>query len=267
MKQTVLVTGATSGIGQLLAVRLHERGMRVIGTSRDPKAHQHKVPFELLALDIADDASIATFGQRLFAKIERLDVLVNNAGSLITGLAEETPVSLGRQQLETNFWGAVKVTNELLPYFRKQKSGKIITMGSMLGLAGLPGVAYYAASKHALEGYFKSLRFELAQFNINVSVVEPMSFKTRIGDNAIAASSPIGDYDQFRRKVDIYRQGEFDKAPTPEPVLRTVLGIVEEKYPKFGYPVGKGTGVILALQQFAYRTLEKSILKRVHAAA
>jgi NAD(P)-dependent dehydrogenase (short-subunit alcohol dehydrogenase family) len=150
---------------------------------------------------------------------------------------------------------------------RKQRHGKIITLGSMLGLLGLPGVAYYAASKHALEGYFKSLRFELAQFNIKVSMVEPMSFKTGIGTNAVAASKAIGDYDRFRHKVDVYRQGTFDKAPAPEPVLRTVLRILQEKEPEFSYPVGRGTAFILALQKFAYRAFERSILKRVEAAA
>ncbi len=96
-------------------------------------------------------------------------------------------IELGRQQLETNFWGTVKLTNELLPYFRKKRFGKIITVGSIVGLISLPGVAYYAASKHALEGYFKALRFELNQFNIKVSMVEPMGFKTNIGTSAVAA--------------------------------------------------------------------------------
>ncbi len=267
MEQTVLVTGASSGIGRLLATRLHESGYRVIGTSRDPEAHRSSVPYELLRLDVTDDASIGAFGELLFGRIERLDVLINNAGGLVTGLAEETPVQLGRQQLETNFWGAVKLTNALLPYLRKQRQGRIITLGSMLGLLGLPGVAYYAASKHALEGYFKSLRYELAQFKIKVSMVQPMSFKTGIGTNAVAASETIGDYELFRRKVDVYRQAEFDKAPVPDAVLRTVLRILREKEPEFSYPVGKGTTLLLALQKFAYNVLERSVLKRVDAAA
>ncbi len=267
MKQTVLVTGASSGIGRLLATRLHEGGYHVIGTSRDPEKHRSRVPYELLPLDVTNDASIGAFGKLLFGRIQRLDVLINNAGDLITGLAEETSVKLGRQQLETNFWGAVKLTNELLPYLRKQRHGRIVTLGSMLGMVGLPGVAYYAASKHALEGYFKSLRFELAQFNIKVSMVEPMSFKTSIGANAVAANTTIGDYDLFRKKVDAYRQDTFDKAPDPEPVLRTVLRILQQKDPVFSHPVGKGTGLILTLQKFAYRVLEKNVLKQVESAA
>jgi len=168
--------------------------------------------------------------------------------------------------LETNFWGTVKLTNELLPYFRKQKQGKIITIGSIVGLIGLPNVAYYSASKHALEGYFKSLRFELNQFNIKVSMVEPMGFKTNIGENAVESKGEINDYDKFRQKINAFRKQQFEKAPGPEPVVNTVLKIVKEKNPKFSYPVGKGSSIAPILQKFAYGVFENSILKDVNAA-
>lgn len=266
MKKTILITGASSGFGLMLANALHQSGFDVIGTSREPEKHQAKVPFKLMALDISDDNSIESFGKQLFSQIQQLDVLINNAGYLVTGLAEETSVELGKQQFETNFWGTVKLTNELLPYFRKQQQGKIITVGSMLGLLGLPNVAYYTASKHALEGYFKSLRFELNQFNIRVSMVEPMTFKTSIGENAIASEGNINDYDIFRQKINAYTRKEFEKAPGPEPVVSTLLKIVKEKNPKFNYPVGKGSLIALTLQRFAYSTFENSILKGVNAA-
>jgi len=265
MKQTILVTGASSGFGLLIANKLHESGHNVIGTSRNPDKYKAKLPFTLLALDIADDYSIASFARQLFGQINQLDVLINNAGYLVTGLAEETSVELGRLQLETNFWGTVKLTNELLPYFRKQKQGKIITIGSILGLIGLPNVAYYSASKHALEGYFKSLRFELNQFNIKVSMIEPMGFKTSIGENAVISNGKISDYDIFRQKIAAFAKNEFDKAAGPEPVVNTVLKIVHEEAPKFSSPVGKGSSVILTLQRFAYSVFENSILKRVNS--
>jgi short-subunit dehydrogenase len=266
MKQTILVTGASSGIGLLIANELHESGYQVIGTSRQPEKYQGKLPFKLLPLDISDDNSIKSFGQQLFSQIQQLDVLINNAGYLVTGLAEETSVELGKQQFETNFWGTVKLTNELLPYFRKQRHGKIITIGSIVGLIGLPSAAYYSASKHALEGYFKSLRFELNQFNIKVSMVEPMGFKTNIGENAVESNGEINDYDMFRQKINAFRKQQFEKAPGPEPVVNTVLKIVKEKNPKFSHPVGKGSSIALTLQKFAYSVFENSILKDVYAA-
>lgn len=264
MKQTILVTGASSGFGLLIANKLHESGYNVIGTSRNPEKYQGKFPFKLLALDIADDNSIESFNKRLFSQISQLDVLINNAGFLVTGLAEETSIELGRQQLETNFWGTVKLTNALLPSFRKRKHGKIITIGSIIGLISLPNVAYYSASKHALEGYFKALRFELNQFNIKVSMVEPMGFKTNIGDNAVISKGTINDYDIFRKKITAYTKQEFDNAAEPEPVVNTVIKIVEEKNPKYSYPVGKGASIALTLQRFAYGVFENSVLKGVN---
>lgn len=266
MSKTILVTGASSGFGLLIATKLHESGYKVIGTSRNPEKQQSEVPFKLMALDLADDGSVVSFTKQLFGQIQQLDVLINNAGYLLTGLAEETPVELGKQQFETNFWGTVKLTNALLPYFRKQKQGKIITVGSLLGLLSLPNVAYYAASKHALEGYFKSLRFELNQFNIQVSMIEPATFKTNIGNSATTATGNIHDYDLFRQKISAYTKQEFEKAPSPEPVIDTVLKVVQEKAPKFSYPVGKGHSLFLTMQRFAYKTFENAILKKVYTA-
>src|SRR5215203_1058567 len=226
MSQTILVTGASSGFGLLIANKLHRNGFHVIGTSRNPEKHQTKVPFKLLSLDIADDNSIESFATQLFAEVNQLDVLINNAGYLVTGLAEETSIELGKQQLETNFWGTVKLTNELLPYFRKQKHGKIITIGSIIGLIGLPNVAYYSASKHALEGYFKSLRFELNEFNIKVSMVEPMGFKTNIITSSVVAEGKIDDYAAYRKKIEGFAKDVFDNAPEPTPVIDTIVKLV-----------------------------------------
>lgn len=263
MKQTILVTGASSGIGLLIANKLHENGFTVIGTSRNPEKHKSILPFQLLELDISSETSIKSFSERLFKQIDNLDVLINNAGYLVTGLAEETPIELGRQQFETNFWGTVNLTNQILPYFRKQRQGKIITVGSFLGLIGLPNVAYYSASKHSLEGYFKVLRFELSGFNIKVSMVEPLAFKTNIGNSAVPSEIKINDYDLFRKQSAAFSKELFDKAPSPEPVVDTVIKIIDQKDPKFNFPVGKGASFILTMQHYAYKAFENSILKQI----
>lgn len=262
MKQTILITGASSGFGLIVATKLHESGYHVIGTSRNPG--KIKVPFKMLALDIADDNSIKYFGIELFKHISTLDVLINNAGYYLSGLAEETSIVQGKQQFDSNFWGTVKLTNELLPYFRKQKSGKIITVGSIMGLLNFPNAAYYGASKHALEGYFKSLRFELNEFNIKVAMVEPMAFKTNITNSAITAEKKINDYDDYRNKVEAFAKDLFDKAPEPTPVINTLLKLVEDKNPTFNHPVGKGASLFWAIQHFAYKTFENSIIKNIN---
>lgn len=267
MKKTVLITGASSGFGLLLANNLHKQGFNVIGTSREPEKYAGKVAFKLLRLNVDDDNSIRAFTDELFQHIKRLDVLVNNAGYMVTGIAEETSIELGRQQFETNFWGTVKVTNALLPHFRAQKSGQIITVSSIVGLIGPPNLSYYAASKHAVQGFFKSLRFELDQFNIKVSMVEPVWFKTNLGKNSVSASNgSIADYNTYRKQVNAATQKGMDEAEAPDAVINTISCLINSKQPKFSNPVGKMTGMILFLQSYAPKMFEGSILKSVATA-
>ncbi|WP_295795948.1 SDR family oxidoreductase [Mucilaginibacter sp.] len=261
MKKTILITGASSGFGLLLANNLHKKGFNVIGTSREPQKYAGKVPFKLLALDIADPNSISTFQKELSQVASKIDVLVNNAGYMLMGLAEETPVELGRKQFETNFWGTVNITNALLPIFRKQRSGQIITISSIVGLIGPPGLSYYTASKHALEGYFKSLRFELKQFNVNVSMIEPLWFKTGLGEHSEGAKGNISDYDTFRNKVNTNAQKSMEAAPGPEAVVAAMEKLIATKEPKMLNPVGKMSGMIVFLQNYAPKMYEGSIMK------
>jgi short-subunit dehydrogenase len=264
MKQNILVTGASSGFGLLVASELHKQGYNVIGTSRTPEKNQLQLPFKMLALDITDDKSIQSFGKKLFAQIDHLDVLINNAGFYLSGLAEETSIEQGKQQLETNFWGTVKLTNELLPYFRNQRFGKIITVGSIMGLISLPGGAYYAASKHALEGYFRALRFELNEFNIRVSMVEPVGFKTNIVSNSKVAENRINDYDEYRKTLEDYTKDLFTKSEEATPVIKTLLKLVENESPNFNNSVGKGSKLLPAIQYFSFKTFENSVIKSIN---
>ncbi|WP_269236839.1 SDR family NAD(P)-dependent oxidoreductase [Flavobacterium flavigenum] len=264
MKPTILITGASSGFGLLIANQLHQTGFNVIGTSRNPEKYAATVPFKMIALDLDSEQSIRTFSERLFQQISKLDVLINNAGFYVSGIAEETPIELGRQQLETNFWGTIKVTNAILPHFRKQKSGKIITVTSIIGLVSFPNTAYYAASKHALEGYFKSLRYELNEFNIEVAMIEPAAFKTNVITNSTAAVNKIPDYNALRKKIQKFSDELLNKAEDPILVAEKVIKVIQTKQPKFRNIVGKGTTMLINMQHFAYGILEKSILKQLN---
>ncbi len=267
MKKAVLITGASSGFGLMLANHLHQQGFDVIGTSRTPEKCAGKVPFKLLRLNIDEDGSIEAFADELFRHVKQLDVLVNNAGYMVTGIAEETPIELGRQQFETNFWGTVKVTTALLPKLRAQKRGHIITISSIVGLIGPPNLSYYTASKHAVQGFFKSLRFELNQFNIKISMVEPVWFKTNLGHNAVSAGSGnIADYDAYRKQVTAATQKGIDEAEAPDAVVNTITRLINTHEPKFSNPVGKMTGMILFLQNYVPKMFEGSILKSVRTA-
>ncbi|PSL23337.1 SDR family oxidoreductase [Chitinophaga ginsengisoli] len=262
MSKTVLITGTSSGFGLMLANHLHRKGFTVIGTSREPEKYVGKFPFRLVKLDIDDDTSIKAFGEQIAKEVKQLDVLVNNAGFMLTGLAEETPMDVARQQFETNFWGTVKVTNAILPIFRKQKSGQIITVSSIVGLIGPPNLSFYSASKHAVEGYFKALRYELNSFNIKVSVIEPVWFKTNLGKHAVASKgNAIADYNNLRTKADAATQKGLDEADSPEAVVNSISKLIGKKDPQLRNPVGKMSGMIVFLQNFAPKMLESSMLK------
>lgn len=264
MKQTILITGASSGFGLLIANELHKKGYNVIGTSRNPEKYT-SLPFKMIALDLDSEESMNTFSERIFKEINRLDILINNAGFLVSGIAEEIPIELGRKQLETNFWGTIKVTNAVLPHFRKQKFGKIVTVGSIVGLVSFPNSAYYAASKHALEGYFKALRYELNEFNIRVAMIEPAAFKTSILDNSSSPLTKIEDYNSLRGKIEKFTNDLVEQAEDPKMVAEKVLKVVQTDKPKFRNIVGKGTSTLLNLQHFAYGILEKNVLKKLNS--
>jgi short-subunit dehydrogenase len=264
MSKNILITGASSGFGLLIANELHRKGYNVIGTSRNPEKYASKLPFKLISLDLDSEESINSLPNKVFKEVNKLDILINNAGFLVSGIAEETPIELGRKQLETNFWGTIKVTNAILPHFRKQKSGKIITVGSIIGLVAFPNAAYYAASKHALEGYFKALRYELDGFNINVAMIEPAAFKTSILDNSSSPTNKIEDYNSLRNKIEKFTNDLVDKAEDPAMVAEKVLKVVQTAKPKFRNIVGKGTSVLINLQHFAYGVLEKNVLKQLN---
>lgn len=264
MVKNILITGASSGFGLLIASALQKQGHNVIGTSRNPDKAKENVPFKLISLDLDSEQSIRTLPERVFNEFSSIDILINNAGYLLTGIAEETPIELGKQQFETNFWGTVKVSNAILPYFRQQKYGKIITIGSITGLVSFPNTSYYAASKHALEGYFKALRYELNSFNIRVAMIEPGSFKTNIVENSAKTVNRISDYNTLRIKNEKYAELIVEQGEDPVMVVKKVLKVVEEDKPQFRNLVGKGLYALITLQHFAYNLLEKTILKQLN---
>jgi short-subunit dehydrogenase len=262
-QKTILITGATSGIGLLIANKLHGNGYRVFGTSRFPDKYRNKVPFELLPLDITSQESISNCVEMLFTQIQVLDVLINNAGAFLGGSVEETTIEQAYSQFEVNFWGAVKMTKFILPIMRRQRGGKIITTGSLIGLIGVPLSSYYAATKHALEGFFKSLRLEVKSFNIKVVVIEPAFFKTNIDAASVYAAESIKDYDEIRKRANDFVMHSVAVAPTPDLVADTVLKIIKAENPKYSYPIGKNSKFLPALQFFSPGMFETGFLKKL----
>jgi short-subunit dehydrogenase len=259
--QTILITGASSGIGLFIAKQLHDKGHRVIGTSRTPEKHRNNLPFELAELDITSESSIQNCIDAILTRYQTIDVLINNAGIGICGSAEETSLEQAYRQVETNFWGAVKMTRAVLPSMRSQERGKIITIGSLGGIIGIPYQSYYSAAKHALEGFYKSLRSEVSGFNIKISMVEPGFYKTNLHHTFEYAEPSIRDYDHLRNKALPVFSESIEEAVTPFPVAKVVLKIVRSKNPGFSYRVGKNTKLGPFLQFIYYRLYEFGVKK------
>jgi NAD(P)-dependent dehydrogenase (short-subunit alcohol dehydrogenase family) len=165
-------------------------------------------------------------------------------------------------QFDTNFWGAVRMTKAILPVMRKQQNGKIITIGSLAGLIGVPFQSYYAASKHSLEGFFKSLRFEVRSFNIKVSIIEPGFFKTNLHQSFVYAEPKLRQYDTIRNNALQVLEESIENADLPVPVAKTVLKIIKLKNPGYSYRVGQDARILPVLQFVFYRLFELGTIKK-----
>jgi NAD(P)-dependent dehydrogenase (short-subunit alcohol dehydrogenase family) len=175
--QVALVTGASSGFGQVTAARLSAQGFRVFGTSRAP-AHKEASSVELLPLDVNSETSVQTCIQTILGRTGRIDLLVNNAGFAQGGALEENSLEDAWAQFDTNVFGVLRLLKAILPAMRQQGSGQIITVSSLLGAVAMPYLGLYASSKFALEGMIEGLYHELRPFHIRVSLVEPTFFRT-----------------------------------------------------------------------------------------
>lgn len=238
-KQAVaVVTGASSGIGLITAQKLAAAGYRVFGTSRRPDP-SNKQPFEVLPLDVDSDESATALIKQIIELTGRIDVLVNNAGrGLSPAGAEEFSLAQAQGLFNTNFFGVVRLVNAVLPHMRKQGSGRIINMGSVLGFMPMPYLAHYSATKFALRGYSQSLDHELRNFGIRVSVIEPAFMKTAIETNSVQADSKLSEYQQVRTAVDERLIHMVATAEDPAVVADVVLKAVQSPKPRLGYTAG-----------------------------
>ncbi len=177
--KVILVTGATSGFGKLIAEGLTTKGHKVYGTRLpDFKESDVNIGFPLLELDVTSDVSVEHCVAELIKREGRVDVLINNAGVSIAGAIEDTEVDEARWQMEVNFFGPLRMIHAVLPHMRTKNEGRILTMGSIGGHIGLPYQGIYSAAKFGLEAINEALRLELRGSGIDSAVVCPGDFKT-----------------------------------------------------------------------------------------
>src|SRR6266542_974510 len=217
MSQTVLVTGASSGIGQATAQLLAQQGYTVVGTGRKPAAAMSN-GVTMVALDVRSDDSVRACVDRVLTQAGGIDVLVNNAGYSLMGAAEETSVTEAKAQLETNFFGVVRMVNAVI--------------------TAIPFGAFYTASKFAIEGYTEALWHELRPLGINVSVIEPGFVHTKIGEGTQIAAVSLGAYDSVRKRATAALTRHVAAGISPDAVATTVLRAIKSRSPSLRYRVG-----------------------------
>jgi NAD(P)-dependent dehydrogenase (short-subunit alcohol dehydrogenase family) len=173
--KVVLITGASSGLGLACANHLSSRGWTVVGASRRGLSPG---PWHALTMDVDDDSSVNTGVATVVAEYGRLDAVIANAGFGVAGAVERTSIKDAKAQLETNFFGVVRLVKAALPAMRERGGGRVIIVSSIGGVIGIPFQAFYCASKFALEGYAESLAYEVAPYGVHVTLVQPGNFKT-----------------------------------------------------------------------------------------
>jgi NAD(P)-dependent dehydrogenase (short-subunit alcohol dehydrogenase family) len=258
--RAVLVTGAasgtglSSGTGRATALHLHRAGWPVYATARSEAALDELAAegVSVLPLDMTDEKSMTAAVERITEEHGAVGALVNNAAYTLVGTIEETPIEAVRQQFETNLFGVARLTQLVVPGMRAQASGRIVLMSSVFGLFGTPGRGYYQATKHGIEAMGDSLRHEVGQFGIRVSVVEPSPIlggfiPTTVGDLGIESDGYTGLYDKFwedfvewhaayREKED--PQGAGKLGVRAEKVARTIERALASKNPRIRYRIG-----------------------------
>jgi NAD(P)-dependent dehydrogenase (short-subunit alcohol dehydrogenase family) len=236
--RVVLVTGASSGIGRATAARFARDGFRVFGTSRTPEQVEPSEGVEFVRLDVTDAESVAQCVSDVTDRSGQIDVLVNNAGHALIGESEATSLRQARAQFETNLFGVIAMTNAVVPGMRRHRSGRIINIGSLAGLMGIPLMPLYSASKFALEGYSEALRYELRHLGIRVSLIEPGWVATSIGAGSDRAGAPLADYDQVRAPAADAIRTAIAKGMQPERVAEAVARAATDRSPRLRYRVG-----------------------------
>ena len=254
-QKIAVVTGSSSGIGLETAIHLAKNGFKTYATMRNTnksdeikqRSQSENLPIEILQLDVTDEESVKNAVKIIVEKEGRIDVLVNNAGYALMGSVEDTSSEELKDQFDTNVFGVYRTTKAVLPTMRKQKNGRIITIGSIAGFMGMPIASAYVASKFAIEGFTESLRHEVSPFGIQACVIEPGVIKTHIMEGAPIAkksmeNSAYSDITQTIGKA-MGNMMENQSSP-PSVVAEVVLKAATSDNPETRYTAGEDAKMI-----------------------
>jgi NAD(P)-dependent dehydrogenase (short-subunit alcohol dehydrogenase family) len=270
-----VVTGSSGGIGLSTSLALAGNGYRTYATMRNLAkrdsiqsiADKQRLPLRIVQLDVTDENSIKSAIQSILSETGRIDLLVNNAGYGLTGAFEDIGIDEIKAQYETNLYGVIRVTQQVLPIMRKQGSGRIINISSGAGRFGYPGGSAYVSSKFALEGLSESMAYELEQFGIKVILVEPGVVRTNFGENMVIArkaQDPNSPYSQMMQMISSIRGRMVENASDAHLVAEVVVEAVTAKEPDLRYLAGKDVQqMVAAKKSMSDEEFQKMIKKGV----
>lgn len=242
--QRVLITGASSGIGAATARRLVADGFQVFGTSRKPR-RQTDDGIHWIEMDVCDDASVDRGVDTVARLAGGLDAVVCNAGMGIFGSIEEVTIEDARTQLETNFFGVLRVLRAVLPGMRVAGTGRVLIVGSLAGRAPIPFQGHYSASKAAVDALAASLANEVRPFGLHVSLIEPGDIRTPFNEAMRwETSPPRSAYAESIARCEHVIRESLPEAPPPEVVARTIARALSARRPRARYTVGADSWLV-----------------------
>jgi NAD(P)-dependent dehydrogenase (short-subunit alcohol dehydrogenase family) len=269
--RVALVTGASSGIGEEAARRLHEAGFDVYAVARrvDRMAGLESDGVRVFGMDVTDEESVTGGVERILGETGRIDVLVNNAGYGSYGAVEDVPIDEGRRQFEVNLFGLARLTQLVTPVMRHNGGGRIINISSIGGVIYEPFGAWYHATKFAVEGFSDSLRVELRPFGIDVVIVRPAGIVTEwntIARDGLAATSRGGAYEQMADRAVrlLARVDNRLMSSGPGAVARTIVKAATASRPRTRYASGKGARIVPAARRLLPDRAFDAVLTRAY---
>ena len=245
-RRVVLITGASSGIGKACAEHLQRAGYQVYGASRsaleaiEPPSLGAPAAIHPIQMDVTSDDSVERAVKLIVAREGRIDVVVNCAGYALAGAVEETQSDEALAQMETNFFGVLRVCRAVLPIMRQQAGGYVVNISSVGGLIGVPFHGLYSASKFAVEGLSETLRMEVQPFGIKVVLIEPGDFRTGFTANRrMTRATPAGAvYAERSARAIAVMEADEKKGNSPEQVALLLEKIITTPAPRLRYMVG-----------------------------
>jgi NAD(P)-dependent dehydrogenase (short-subunit alcohol dehydrogenase family) len=266
MPKTVLITGASTGIGRAAAVLFHQNGWNVAATMRSPEKSDLVQRDRLIcpALDVTNADSIEAAIATTLERFQRIDVVVNNAGYALVGPFEACTPEQIEQQFATNVFGVMNVTRAILPHFRQQRAGIVINVASIGGHLALPLYSPYHATKWAVEGFSDSLAYELEMFNIRVKIVEPGPIKTDFYTRsmAIAHRPGLDVYDALvAAALPNLNQSEKTGSP-PEVTAQVIYQAATDGRDRLRYPAGGNASFLLLLRKLLPDSLFRRVIRQ-----